>query len=256
MPCLSDGKMCCAMNVYRLTFFGAIFQFSCISALLAQQFNDSLQYKESISGLHRIYLNEIGDNAQIYHGTEYIRYGQKALGFPYYESDSMLAGSVNYLGYEYPDLTLFYNLVTDEIIIPNYLHNALIILPEDKVDSFKIGTHVFISMAAKQYGGIPTDGFYEQLFSGEPGMYARREKRLVFGTGSEENKYIQYNTYYLRRNNVFYMVEDKKALLNLLKDQEDLLKKYIRANKLKFNIKKDLESSLMLTTMYYSRLKH
>ncbi len=256
MPSLSDGKMCCAMNVCRLAFFGAIFQFSCISNLLAQQFNDSLQFKESISGIHRIYLNEIGDNAQIYHGTEYIRNGQKALGFPYYESDSMLVGSVNYLGYEYPDLTLFYNLVTDEIIIPNYLHNALIILPEGKVDSFSVGSHVFIPLRTKRYRGIPTDGFYEQLFSGEPGIYARREKRLVTGTGSEENKYIQYNMYYLRKNNVFYMVDDKKALLNLLKDQEDQLKKFIRANKLKFNIKKDLESSLVLTTMYYSRLKH
>lgn len=242
------------MNVCRLAFVGIIFLLSGISSTLAQPSDDSLQYKESISGLNRIYLSEIGDNAQIYHGTEYIRNGQKALGFPYYESDSMLTGSVNYLGNMYPHINMFYNLVTDEIIIPNYPHNALIILPEGKVDSFTIGTHVFILLAAKQSSGLPVDGFYEQLFSGEPGMYARREKRLVTGTGSEENKYIQYNTYYLRKNNVFYMVDNKKVLLGLLNDQEDLLKKYIRTNKLKF--KKDLESSLVLTTTYFSRLKH
>ena len=182
------------MNVCRFVFFLAIFQVSGISALFAQSSGDSLQYKESISGLQRIYLSEIGDNAQIYHGTEYIRNGTKALGFPYFESDSMLTGSVNYLGNLYPNHSLFYNLVTDEIIIPNYLHNAFITLPEGKVDSFTAGTHVFISLIANPYNGLPVTGFYEQLFSGEPGMYARREKRLVIGTGSDENKYIQYNT--------------------------------------------------------------
>jgi hypothetical protein len=250
---MSDGKMCCDMNVCRLVIVGAIFLLSANSPIHAQLSNDSLEYKESISSLHRIYLNEIKDNAQIYHGTEYIRNGERALGFPYFESDSMLTGSVNYLGNAYPNVNLFYNLVTDEIIIPNHLHDAQIILPFGKVDSFTVGTHFFISMSAKQFTGVPVDGFYERLSSGEPAMYARREKRLVTGTGSEENKYIQYNTYYLRKNNVFYMVDNKKTFLELLSDREDQLKKFIRSNKLKF--KKDLESSLVLTTMYYSRLK-
>ena len=50
------------------------------------------------------------------------------------------------------------------------------------------------------------------------------------------------------------MVDSKKELLELLNDQQDLLKKYIRTNKFKF--KKDLESSLVHTTIYYSRIKH
>ena len=242
------------MNVCRIVLVGLIFQLFQILPTQAQSSADSLLYQESISAIHRIYLTEMGDNAQIYHGSEYIRNGQKASGFPYFESDSMQKGSVNYLGNLYTDMSLFYNLVTDEIIIPNYLHNALLVLPPDKVDSFTIGNHVFLEMIHKQNQGLPTDGFYEQLFAGEPGIYVRREKRLVVGSGSEESKYIQYNTYYLRRNGLFYLVDDKKALLNLLKDQDDLLKKFIRANKLKF--KKDLETSLVLTTAYYSRIKH
>jgi hypothetical protein len=242
------------MNLIRFAIVVAISQLSVIFHSRAQSFNDSLQYKESISGLHTIYLSEIGDNAQIYHGSEYIRDGQKALGFPYYDSDSMFSGTVNYLDNEYPDTKLFYNLVTDEIIIRNFRQDALIVLPEGKVKSFTIGAHVFELMNVKQFTGLPMDGFYELLFSGDPGLYVKRVKKLVTGTGSEENKYIQYNTYCLLKDNVFYVVGSKKELLNLLKDQENLLSKYIRANKLKF--KKDLESSLVLTTSYYSRLKH
>jgi hypothetical protein len=153
-------------------------------------------------------------------------------------------------------MKLYYNLVTDDVIIPNYHGNAFITLSREKVNSFTIGDHVFVALNGMQSSGIATEGFYEVLFDGEPGLYARREKRLDLGTGSEEAKYIQLNTYFLRKNNIFYRVEDKSSLLDLLKDQEDLLKKFIRANKLKFKVKKDLESSLVLTTKYYSRLKH
>lgn len=244
------------MNVCHLAFAGVIFQLSSISSINAQQSSDSLLYKEAISGIQRIYLSEIGDNAQIFHGSEYIRSGLKANGFPYFESDNLQMGSVSYQGRLYTDMNLFYNLVTDEVIIPDFPRTALINLPQGKVDFFTIGKHVFVALENNPSNGLPADGFYEELFQGEPGMYARREKRLVVGTGSEENVYVSYNTYYLKKNNRYYVVESKASLLDLLKDQEVPLKKYIRANKLKFKIKKDLESSLVLTTMYYSRLKH
>ena len=49
-------------------------------------------------------------------------------------------------------------------------------------------------------------------------------------------------------------MDGKSGLLNEFSDQEDELKKYIRTNKL--NFKKDLENSMVLTTIYYSQLKH
>jgi hypothetical protein len=246
--------MCPDMKFSRLGFVGFIFQLSGISLLHAQQSADSLLYQESISGLHRIYTEGIGDNAQIYHGSEYIRNGEKAIGFPYFESDSMLTGTVSYQGNTYPDQHLFFNMVSDEIILYNYAHNALITLSPLKADSFTIGSHTFLQLSVKNSSGLPADGYYEQLYAGEPGMYVRRVKNLVVGMGSIETKYIQYDTYLIKYKNVFYAVDGKKSLLDILKDQEDPLKKYIRASKL--NFKKNLESSLVLTTIYYSRLKH
>ena len=166
----------------------------------------------------------------------------------------MLVGSVSYQGNIYTGLHLFYNLVSDEIIINNYAKNALITLSSGNVDSFTIGAHAFLQLTTNKTNGLPRDGFYEQLSAGDPAMYVRREKRLVIGTGSEETKYIQYNNYFLKYKNAFYPVDSKKALLDLLNDQQDLLKKYIRSNKL--NFKKNLETSLVLTSIYYSGLKH
>jgi hypothetical protein len=211
-------------------------------------------YNESLTNIHQVYLKQIGDNAQIYHGREFIRNGQKANGFPFFESDNLLVGSVSYQGTIYPDKNVYYNIVDDELITNNYLNNAFIVLAPEKVDSFVIQQHVFVPLISDKYNHLEKDGYYDQLYSGEPGLYAKREKRLVVGSGSEETKYIQHDDYFIKLKNVFYAVDGKSELLDVLKDQADVLKKYIRTNKL--NFKKDLESSLVLTTIYYSQLKH
>lgn len=232
---------------------GVFLHLACISQIRAQK-PDSLLNTESVLNLRQIYFNEIGDNAQIYHGSEYIRNGQKAIGFPYFESDNMLSGSIYYQGIEYPQRNLFYDLVSDEIISNNFPRNAQITLSPDKADSFSIGTRVFIHLYSNKSNGLPRDGYYEQLYSGDPGVLAKREKKLVSGTGSDEAKYIQYNHYYIKLKNVFYEIEGKNTLLDLLNDKQDELKKYIRTNKL--NFKKNLESSVVLSTIYYSQIKH
>jgi hypothetical protein len=242
------------MKLSLFVFIGIFFQFICIPRLRAQQSPDSLSEKSLIANINQVYLYEIGDNAQIYHGREFIRNGQKAIGFPFYESDNMMNGTISYQGEIYPDRNLYYNLVSDQLIIDNYTHNALITLSPEKVDSFNIGSHVFVPLNSGKSNGLEKDGYYEQLVSGEPALFARREKKLVVGTGSEESRYIQYNNYFIRINQVYYPVDGKNALLDVLKDREDELKKYIRSNKI--NFRKNPESSLVMVTNYYSRLKH
>ncbi len=235
-------------------FAGFLPLFICISSVCAQPASDSTLYKESVSKIRQVYFDEIGDNAQIYHGSEYIRNGQKAIGFPFYESNEMNAGSVSYQGTTYSNQSLYYNLVSDELIINNYPRNALIVLAMGKVDSFTIMNHVFVPLNGDKTNRLEKTGYYDQLYAGEPSVYARREKRMVVGSGSEETRYIQHDDFFIEVKGVYYPVDGKSALLDVLKDQEDLLKKYIRTNKL--NFKKDLESSLVLTTIYYSQLKH
>ena len=244
------------MKLSCSVFAGIFFSIAILYQAQAQFPPDSLLFKESISNLQQIYLNEVGDNAQIYHGTQYIRNGQKAIGFPFYESENMLDGSVSYQGIIYKDAKLSYDLVTDELITNNFTHDAQIVLAPLKTDSFRIGNHIFIRLSSEKNNGLPRDGYYEQLYSGIPGLYAKREKKLESGSGSEEAKYVQYNSnsYYIKMDTVYYNVDGKSSLLDVLKDKASELKKYIRSNKL--NFKKNLESSLVLSTVYYSQLKH
>jgi hypothetical protein len=255
LPGLRDGKMCSDMKFSFAACVVLTILFICISSETnAQQTTDSVLYRESLANIHQVYFRQIGDNAQIYHGREFIRNGQKANGFPFYESENLLVGSVFYQGTIYLNQNVYYNLVSDEIITNNYSNNAFIVLSPEKVDSFVIEHHVFVRLVSDKSNHLEKDGYYDQLYAGEPGLYAKREKRLVVGSGSEETKYIQHDDYFIKLKSVFYSVDGKSELLDILKDQEDVLKKYIRSNKL--NFKKDLESSLVLTTAYYSQLKH
>jgi len=250
---LSDGKMCFDMKLSCFVIAGLVFLlFS--HCCCAQQSTDTSIYHESVSRLQQVYLKGIEDNAEIYHGSEYIRNGRQANGFPFFESDNLLAGSVSYQGIIYTSQNLQYDIVTDELIIPNYTKNALIVLSPRKVDSFSINAHVFVNLESNASNQLPVDGYYEQLYSGEPAVYVKRVKKLASGTGSEEAKYIQYNNFFVRLKNVYYPIDGKSSLLEVLKDENDALRKYIRANKL--NFKKNPESALVLSATYYSQLKH
>jgi hypothetical protein len=246
--------MCFDMKLSCLALLGILFHLLFIPNARAQQSSDSILYASAVSNLQQVYFNEIGDNAQIYHGAEYIRNGQKVIGFPYYGSDSLYTGSISYQGSLYTNIKLTYNLMSDEVIIHNYPRNAFIVLSPEKVDSFTLDSRSFLPLKSKNSTGLPGDGFYEQLLKGDPGLYLKMEKRLLSGSGSEEPKIVQYNTYLIKLRNVYYPVDGKKALLEIFKDQQDALKKYIRANK--FNFKKEMEPSLIQITSYYSQLKH
>jgi hypothetical protein len=226
----------------------------CPFSISFAQSTDSVLYPPSATNLQQLYFKEIGDNAQIYHGSEFIRNGIKINGSPFFGSDSLLSGSVSYQGSLYENRNLQYNLLTDELITNNYTHTSFIALSTEKVDSFVISNQLFVRLVATKLNGLPKNKFYGLLVSGEPGLYVNRYKRFVAASGSIDAKYSAYNEYYICLKNAYYPVNGKNELLEIFADKKDEIKKYIRSNKIKFN--KNLESSLVLTVIYYSRLKH
>jgi hypothetical protein len=243
------------MYRWAVVFCGLLFHLLCTVQSFGQQLpdSDSSFYAASLRQLYQVYFHQIGPNAALFNGTEYIRNGQKATGFPFFESNDPVRGTVSYNGLLYPDARLQYDLVLDELITNNYQHDALIKLSKEKVDSFSIGEHHFVRLDARNTNGSFTNtGYYEQLTFNEFPVFAKRVKKLIVPNGYEDSKYIQYNTFYLRLRGGFYPVDKKNSLLDLLGDKRDLLKKFIRAHKL--NFRKKPEEAIVRTTGYYARL--
>ena len=108
------------MNLNCLAIAGIVTYFTSISHISAQQLPDSTKRKEMVAYLSKIYFSDIGDNAEIYHGSEYIRNGQKAFGYPFFNSDTMLKATIYYQGTEYTVRPVHYDLVSDVLVINNY----------------------------------------------------------------------------------------------------------------------------------------
>ena len=204
------------------------------------------------SALQQYLHHELGADSRLYNGYEYIRNGTPAKGFPFFDSDSLQTATLSYDGILYRNFPLEYDLVLDRVVIRDYSGKTLISLISEKVDDFSVGTHHFQYIS----GNAPSPGFYEVLLSSDHvSLLARRQKRLLFPSNREDQpRYDQLNFYYLRLGDRFYPVDGENALLDVLKDKKDALKKYIRENKVRF--KHQLQTALTLTTAYYMQLSH
>jgi hypothetical protein len=245
------------MKLCLPVLMGVLFNFGSICRPYAQAaFSDSAVYAASVSSMHHLYYQLAKENLQIYRGSQYIRYGLKTEGFPFFESNDMLSGSLIYQGAFYPDVKLYYDLVSDNLIINDYSDNAQINLPEIKTDAFRIGRFSFVRLNAdKEKGKLRGSGFYEILFtSGDIGVYDKIEKKLNFSSKDEAPAYIEYNFYFVKLNDSFYPINDESSLLDLFRDKKGQIKKFIKENKIRF--KKDRQSAIVKTTAYYSQLKH
>ncbi|HVS95138.1 MAG TPA: hypothetical protein VHE54_01595 [Puia sp.] len=228
----------------------------CVSPVRAQQGSDPVVTDSSPALVLQYAHDNLSPDSRLYNGYEYIRNGTPAKGFPFYDSDGLQKARLSYDGILYRDIPLEYDLVLDEVVIPDFTGKALIGLISEKVGHFSIGAHYFRYVAAGAGAGAPPAGFYEVLLSSGPTtLFARREKKLVFPSNRDDPaRYDQRNDYYLVHDGRYYPVDSKDALLHALKDKSDAVKKYIRTARIRF--KKRLETALVRTTAYYTQLSH
>ncbi|MEJ0081926.1 MAG: hypothetical protein WDM78_13480 [Puia sp.] len=222
----------------------------CSGPARSQSTADTL-FDESVAAFRNIYFQELKGNARLYQGPKYDIEEKRADGFPYFQADVIRQGAITFQGIKYAPVKLYYDLTSDAVVTYNYEHDDLLSLDPDKIDSFSIGRHLFVRL--DKSSGLPVRGFYEQLYKGDPGLYARREKKFYYGTGNRESRYVEKNDYYIHVNNIFYKCDNKSDMLTILGDQSDALKKFIHSNKIDF--KDDLESAIMACVMYYVGLK-
>jgi hypothetical protein len=239
------------MRTYRICFWGCLLWTGCFTVGYAQSPEDSL-FKKSVAAFRNIYFDEIKSNAQLYHGRKYAVEKKIAEGFPYFDADVMKSGTLSYQGIVYSPVNLHYDLVDDQVVSTSYFHDDLVMLYPDLVDSFSIGSHIFINLM--KLNGLPEKGFYERLLAGEPGLFVRREKKFRYGTGHQESRYAEINNYFILIKDHFYPSDSKKEMLELFNDQSEALNKFIRTHKI--NFKEDFESALLRCVIYYSGLKH
>jgi hypothetical protein len=239
----------------KIPFLCFLFFYSPFSRLSAQAGKeDSLLQQEAIQYTINLYKKNLKENLRLYYGSEYITAANGIKGNPFFKYDTLQTGCVFYNGVLYNEVPLLYDIYQDAVVINDYTNSYPIKLVSEKIDYFKLNTHSFTRIVSNNASTSFNSGFYEILFNSDKAMVlVKRIKKVSAGSRAEEPQmFVQKDQIYIKNNNAYYPIKDKRDVLNAFTDKKDAIKKYWTENN--FNSKKDLETVVVKTTAYYMQL--
>lgn len=216
---------------------------------------DAEIYVTAKEHLIQLYIDSAKENLRIYNGTEFTAAYRSSLGHPFYVYSDPQTGAIFYDDNLYPGVKLLYDIIRDEVIFINEFKNLNIKLIPEKISWFTLVNHKIVRLSEDSNTlNFPGTGFYEQLYEGPVAVFAKNKKQLYEPSKPDESaKYVQYNFYYVRKNNTYYYIDSKKALLSVCKDRKSDITKFIQKERL--NFKKDPATLITRVIDYYLHLK-
>ena len=229
----------------------------CISTWCAAQTPsapDTAFLRTTVQNAKDLYAAAVKTQMHLYNGSQYLDYDPIEEEHPYFVDSDWSNGWIIYDNERYDNTPLLYNINNDKIVAEHYA-GAFIDLIATKVTAFHIHGHTFrrLMPADDKRGGI-TEGFYDILYDGKVKIIAKRTKKFVqvVQLHEYENSFEEKEHYYIVRDQNFFTVRSKKNALDILGDQKQALRQFIRTNKLSF--KKQREQVLIKMAAYYDTL--
>lgn len=222
-----------------------------LSQTLAPDASAAPAFKNALA----VYNNSFADQLHLFNGTEYRDYSRPFdEGQPYFVTNEWSKGMVNYDGNVYENVSILYNLVTDELIILNWKSTSKIQLIKEKVAGFSLANHTFLYITADSlFSTGMNEGFYDVLASGKTSLLVRRTKNIQpFNRRTLELKVFENNHYYIKKNDGYFSFHNKNTLLDQLRDKRKEMRQFIKQNDLGFN--KEMEASAIKAVDYYNQL--
>lgn len=192
----------------------------------------------------------------VYEGNEYIAHDHRIKIHPFYPVDSLLAGTITYNDIRYHDVPMLYDIVRQEVAVQPPEGGYRIRLHTNKINDFSLGQHRFIRLKNDSTSGI-TPGFYELLLDGRVQVLAQRVKTVHedISSGTYIADYVVKDRFFIRKDSLYYEVKTKRSVLALFPEQAKTLRKYLRANHLKFK-DEQREMSITQVAKQYEALTH
>jgi hypothetical protein len=240
---MSRPLMLRILNCYLIAAFLFFFHFSSAQQGAASAWaNDSAE-----ANVYSFYHMGIGGASRLFNGPEYTSAYPGTTGSQFFGNSFFSKGAVCYNGIRYYDVPIAFDLVSKEVVIKGY-QGLSMQLPSEKVDSFLIEGHSFVKLDAITKE-LP-QGFYEVVYFDSLVVYIKRSRQVIRAFNVEDPlRFISYDNYYIRKDNVFYPVENKKSFLHLFHDQAGALKKFWKTNHTDF--KKQKEAAILNTVRFY-----
>jgi hypothetical protein len=215
--------------------------------------SDSSVYKAAVDNAISSYHEFFAPEAGLYNGFEYVPYLLPfSEGHPFFQFDHYDTGSILYDGVLYNNVRMLFDLAQDVLVIDPPFHSSAIQLFNDKVEAFVLFGHNFVRIASDSANlwKLAT-GFYEVMYRGSS-VLLRKDSKNIQQTVVYDGLQVfvkEKVSYYLKKNGIYYPVNNKKELMNVLADAKKIIRQFMRKNKI--NLSRDSDNALIRIVAFY-----
>lgn len=220
---------------------------------IADTSRKTASFQEAVNYYHQFLSPETG----LYDGSEYTYNTYYPIqineGDPFFLSKNFYTGTVFYNNVLYEKVPLLFDIIKNELLIHDPSNIYIIRLNNERVGWFTIWGHTFIRLIFDSANSSQMrTGFYDLLYNGKTSLYSKDSKTLNENTASAQgiNKYVvESNEYFIKKENQFYKITNKKSLMVVLKNKKKEIGQFIKKNKL--NLRKIKNYALIKIAAYY-----
>jgi hypothetical protein len=214
---------------------------------------DSADYKMAVTRAERIYQQARGLQLALYNGPNHNGYPASIKGLAYFISENWQKGNVFYDGMLYENVSLKFDLVTNEVIVlhPNGFQ---VILYTPKVQYFTLADQRFIYLVQSNSQPLVT-GFYHELAKGPMTILVKRQERIIESVNGLiiEKSFETNNQYYIVKEGRPLLIKSLEDILQYTGNKRKIIRKELRNNSL--NFRKNKEAAVTLIAVTYNQDK-
>jgi len=229
----------------------------CLVFFSGYMVSQNIERRQSVEKATIEYLLISGSQSAIYYGKQPEGH-QPSENHPYLVDSIYAKAIISYRGVLYPEEMLLLDWNRNELLIKSPDNKDIVLFPESVDFAALHGFHI-IYMLNDGKPGCPPTGYFIQLHSGNCRVLKRQTARLgtlesmsSYGTSSYTIDYIKSTQFYIYKDEAYYIIRNKRELLNRLHPHKKELKKYISNNHWQF--KKDAEELITKTVIEYEKL--
>jgi len=243
------------MKIFLLPFLMVFYSIIFGNKAIAQIVENNEQLKRVTENMVATYQKDIGPQSRLYRGPSYEFYDLFAAGTPYFfDSAAFTNGRVKYDGIVYKNIPLLYDEYRQVLVTFLNDNTSKIALLSDFVNEFDLRGHHFISFVPDEPNKKMDVSFYDELYNNKLQLLVKRQKLRREESLSLKTIFDNKNTYYLKKGQIYYTVNSKGQLLDVLSDKKKELKLYIKKNNIDFS--DDRERALISVISYYDEISN
>lgn len=226
----------------------------CFFAAQSQSVTDTSFVRIAAQNTAAIYEDFISIHSGLINGSEYSEPPLNDERFPFYKQVDWMSGEVTYNNERYTDVSMMYDLLSDNLIAENPVNGQEIQLVKARVSAFTLDGDRFVNIRSQHLAGLPEEGFYQLLYDGKSTVMVKHLK--IFEEKIEDRLVVFYykekRRIYVRIGDSYVKVSRKGDLLKLFGEKKDEVRSYMRKNKVK--ISRQNPSSFSALVAYYDTL--